>query len=890
MNLKRETILDFYTHKKKKIFCQIKVQPSKCHTIKYTCRSLTQEQWNAFDTELEKLLDGMISSEDAYSELMGKFMIGPNIEVKVQKSKMSPKYLCKCLCTIGDNEKDFWGKIDDTNDVVYALECLLVMEHESILNAPEEIQEYEPQLETSPDGKLTTSLTYEPYTPSKRKYYADGKATINTPATHLLNDSEDTYSPMPLFETSTIESLNEVIPQYKPAPIKENGNSKNSGVDNKGDVFVQKSKEEYIPEGQKITTFDIPAYVPTPIDWSQTSKALKAFHENPNANFVNKNLRMRSKTIDAIPKDLVSNMFCKQKIEYSVTQSKEKLVGKRENYDQIQEREIDDKNSANEVIFETDDETVSGQKYRPSKLKSKKKHRKEKEIFENNLKTHDLPEIVPDNYNKKCRKRCKTLDSIPRALAVENEQLKLNLIPEENNITKSTNSSPHKLKEKKIETNQTNTVKCGKEGKLDKDCTKVALLGEDENISEKSKKLLKAKETHLNGSDNDFEDEKNVYKIKNVNTSSSSITDDSPPKTMRNKEKSKELYPSDIPIRRSGRSPSKPIRYIEEIGTDTSSNRQKKRKTHKSSHKNKELFGTDDDDDDDDYFEDNGDSNKHINIIKTASVCETPLKQKSSSSSSSSPLSKKKRKRDKNSDCEQEKRDISKWLSKNKNSALNLEASTSKVSKKPSRSKSPSTKSSKMSKYSKERTKEKEIQPESTTSTPGHFNMPSKEELEEIRNKTKLTQKKNEKFKAELDKMKALPPREVENLSLQDMSLSDILHTFSTYKNDLDEIYQKYYKRDYINGHDGINHCFVIRLLQQNVQLKMLEKLTDVYSDGKNTTQATLYANALLPEWVIRVYMEKFNFTRQEAINQIKAQDDYRLHMEQENDVSFMFD
>ena len=371
---------------------------------------------------------------------------------------------------------------------------------------------------------------------------------------------------------------------------------------------------------------------------------------------------------------------------------------------------------------------------------------------------------MSDNYNKKFRKRCKTLDSIPRAFAVESDKLKLNVIPEEVNITKITNTDSHKLKEKKIDRNQTNTIKCGREGNLDKNCTKVAEVGEDENIPEKTKKLLKAKETHLNGSDNDFEDEKNVDKTKNVNTSNSSITDDSPPKTIRNKERSKELYLSDTPIRRSGRSPSKPIRYIEEIGTNSSSNRQKKRKTHKSSPKNKELFGTDDDDEDDDYFENNGDSNKHINVIKTASVCETTLKQKSSSSSSSSPFTLKKRKRDKHSDCDQEKRDISKWLSKNKTSASNLEASTCKVSKNSTSSKSPSTKFSKMSKYSKERNKEKDNQLELTTPTPGHFNMPSKEELEEIRNQTKLKQKENEKVKAELDKMKAPPPKEVENL------------------------------------------------------------------------------------------------------------------------------
>ena len=117
-------------HKKKKIFCQIKVQPSKSQKTKYTCRSLTQEQWNAFDKELENLLDGMVSSEDEDSKLLGKFMIGPKIEVKVQKSKLSLKYLYKCLAAIDDNEKDFLGKIDDTKDVAFVLECLLVMEND----------------------------------------------------------------------------------------------------------------------------------------------------------------------------------------------------------------------------------------------------------------------------------------------------------------------------------------------------------------------------------------------------------------------------------------------------------------------------------------------------------------------------------------------------------------------------------------------------------------------------------------------------------------------------------------------------------------------------------------------------------------------------------------
>lgn len=68
------------------------------------------------------------------------------------------------------------------------------------------------------------------------------------------------------------------------------------------------------------------------------------------------------------------------------------------------------------------------------------------------------------------------------------------------------------------------------------------------------------------------------------------------------------------------------------------------------------------------------------------------------------------------------------------------------------------------------------------------------------------------------------------------MSLKEILDTFSIYKNELDEIYKKYCKKDYIKGHDGINHCFVMRLIDQNVQLKMLQKLTDIYSNTNNTT------------------------------------------------------
>lgn len=95
--------------------------------IKHTCRSLTPEQWNAFDNELEKCLDNLESLENKDSELLDNFFIEPRIEVKVQKLSLSLKYLCKCLASSCDNEVDSCGKIDN---LALALECLIVFGQE----------------------------------------------------------------------------------------------------------------------------------------------------------------------------------------------------------------------------------------------------------------------------------------------------------------------------------------------------------------------------------------------------------------------------------------------------------------------------------------------------------------------------------------------------------------------------------------------------------------------------------------------------------------------------------------------------------------------------------------------------------------------------------------
>lgn len=105
-------------HKNKKILCQIKVSPTKNRKFKNTCRCLTQEQWNTFDKELEKLIN---ITDDWNDEKCLKFNIKSYIEVKVQKSKLSLKHFYKCLGVIDECD----GEFEDVIEADYVLECLL---------------------------------------------------------------------------------------------------------------------------------------------------------------------------------------------------------------------------------------------------------------------------------------------------------------------------------------------------------------------------------------------------------------------------------------------------------------------------------------------------------------------------------------------------------------------------------------------------------------------------------------------------------------------------------------------------------------------------------------------------------------------------------------------
>ncbi|XP_065371157.1 uncharacterized protein LOC135963294 [Calliphora vicina] len=868
MNINCETILDFYMHKNKKILCQIKVSPTKSRKFKNTCRCLTQEQWNTFDKELEKLIN---TTDDWNDEKCFKFNIKSYIEVKVQKSKLSLKHFYKCLGAIDECD----GEVIEAD---YVLECLLNFQLEVPFSTFLESQEYEPQTETSPD-KLCSPLSYEPYTPSKKKYQAESIDTIKTPGIDYLEYDEDTYSPKPIFQVVDSDPLlTEKIPRYTPAPIRDTrssikkstqrdlpcSSSKESKISSKldllGEVIVEtedeidspektkslrsklnkkKSKKreiEYIPKSQEYAVVDVPVYIPTPIEETTHRKVNKTDHD------IRKH-KKRSMTIDEYPRLLLLDENSREK---NIT-VKEHISGK-DKHSRYDNRKIKSRSY-------TIDEIPSGFSINMEKPKSK-----------------NLPEESRE-------KQCKKFESIEKSTSHKSKDKKSDL-----NVNISSTKEKHKLSEKKPEV-----------------IIRASSSSEDEFLAvvAKSKKssIRKSK-----ASDDDFEDGNKIDKntklsqsndnANNLNISISSATesatDTSLQKLKRGRKQKESGTDDNKSLRRSERSPSKPVRFIEEQHDLLRSKKPIKTKT---SPKNKELFGTDDDEYEELFDNNNGTNIKNDKKLKS-SVFETPVSKKStksaSSSSSSSSSTKKKRKRDKSSECEQEKRDMNTWLSKKKTSSSDKDSKQASTSKSSSSSKCRPLKMSKKEK-SKNTEVDTESRPKSETHPPS-FELPSKEEMELMRNKTKLTQKENAIIRAELDKMRTSPPKEVEILSLQSVPVEDILNTFSKYKSELDEIYENNCKRDYIKGHDGINHCFVIRLLQPNIQMKMLEMLTDVYSNTKSTTQATLYANALLPEWVIRVYMEKFNFSRQQAINQIKAQEAFQLHMEEQSDNSFMFD
>uniref|UniRef100_A0A1A9VQN6 Uncharacterized protein n=1 Tax=Glossina austeni TaxID=7395 RepID=A0A1A9VQN6_GLOAU len=299
-------------------------------------------------------------------------------------------------------------------------------------------------------------------------------------------------------------------------------------------------------------------------------------------------------------------------------------------------------------------------------------------------------------------------------------------------------------------------------------------------------------------------------------------------------------------LRRSKRSPIKPKRLIEEKIEEN-----RKLKTPKISARNKELFGSDDDDDDADQ---SNSLNEDRNVYNNENSC-----------SPGSSLQKK-RKLHQSTDCEREKRDIRNWLSKNRPM--------------PSTSKSVFSKHSKLSKKTRtEEIKEDRIEIGAT---------PTKEEIKERLEQHRLEKENQLKIKKLLQEMKPISPKKVEYLSLQELSVNELLDTFDQHKPKLDKIYEIYRRKSYVKNHQGIDHCFVMDLIDPKLQTKMLEKVSKVYKSKHSTAHVTLFANAILPEWILNIFMNKYSLDREQAIEQVRAQDAYKLHLQDESETSFL--
>ncbi|XP_067617266.1 uncharacterized protein [Eurosta solidaginis] len=308
-------------------------------------------------------------------------------------------------------------------------------------------------------------------------------------------------------------------------------------------------------------------------------------------------------------------------------------------------------------------------------------------------------------------------------------------------------------------------------------------------------------------------------------------------------------------LRRSHRSPVKPIRY--EVSAAGSEN-------FKTNKRSKDLmrkcFGSDGSESDD--------------FVEKTPVKLVAPKITTGSAQTSSSSSVKKRKREKKSErtCQQEKQSMGKWLSKKKPEELV----------KSSKSASKTNKSS--------RAKETKAAEAAGTMTSTSANIvkrivyPTPEEIAENERREKAQMRVNENMENILKDLIQVP-KKVEILSLNDMSTDEILNTFSKYKHKLDEVFHKLRSKPKVTGYNGINHYSVIELIDNTKQYKMMHKLGEVYEKDTEGTSlySTLFANALMPEWLVHIFKDKYNFSYNEAVTRLEEQMKWMQYMDVED-------
>ncbi|XP_037935611.1 uncharacterized protein LOC119669685 [Teleopsis dalmanni] len=130
------------------------------------------------------------------------------------------------------------------------------------------------------------------------------------------------------------------------------------------------------------------------------------------------------------------------------------------------------------------------------------------------------------------------------------------------------------------------------------------------------------------------------------------------------------------------------------------------------------------------------------------------------------------------------------------------------------------------------------------------------------------------------------PPKQVETLNLKDMTLDDIQNTLLEYKPMLDIIFEKLKNKSFVRSFNGISHSTVIYLMEDKIQGKLMEILANMY-DKDHNSHATVFLNGLLPEWILLIFMKKFQLSRDAAVSHVEAQDDYNSYINMKSDESF---
>ncbi|XP_023176522.2 uncharacterized protein CG4951 [Drosophila hydei] len=127
------------------------------------------------------------------------------------------------------------------------------------------------------------------------------------------------------------------------------------------------------------------------------------------------------------------------------------------------------------------------------------------------------------------------------------------------------------------------------------------------------------------------------------------------------------------------------------------------------------------------------------------------------------------------------------------------------------------------------------------------------------------------------DMLKVPKPREVKILLLKDMDEASVLSTFDKYREDFDRLFQERQHKYQTSNYMSIDHYHIMDILNKTIRDSMMNKLAEAYN--KSGPHGSLVINGLLPLWIIRLFMDKYKFTQQEAVHQIADQLKYDTYL-----------